>query len=96
MDIIIYFFLGGGTFISERKNILKNVPTPLYFLSGYGHLWAERNVTSSKEPRYSEIDGMTEEKSSSRASLSSSVYSCESEEDLKEGSAPELGTIETV
>ena len=55
-------------------------------------------MTSSKEPRYSEIDGMTEENSSSRArkiSLSSSVYSCESEEDLKEGSAPELGTIET-
>ena len=54
-------------------------------------------MTSSKESWYSEIDGMTEENSSSRArklSLSSSVYSWESEEDLKEGSTPEPGTIE--
>ena len=40
---------------------------------------------------------MTEENSSSSArkqSPSSSVYSCESEEDLNEGSATELGAIE--
>ena len=53
-------------------------------------------MISSKEPRYSEIDGITEENSSSRARKLSLSSSCESEEDLKEGSAPELGTIETV
>ena len=108
MDIYIYIYNIFLTLISVRNNILKNVLHPaLFFLSGCSHLWAEHNVDIIKgtevqrlyelASRVCEINSVTEENNSSKAKKqipSSSVYSCESEEDLNEGSAPELGAIE--